>query len=293
LLALLAATALAQAGPITVDGDLLPDWGVTVNDGASNIMSYSGQSGIGLLGWHADDTNDYAGLGGYVDPNFGGQFYDGEILLVAVQGGKLYIGIATGQRPDNDAPGSIVPQQTYSPGDIMITTSAGVFGIEVGGGMAFPPGSDPFPINLDDAGATYVLNNSTGFAVSPYLDPTHNALQTAGSVWSTNAGNWYVDSVGSPFTPTQMIGGSSAGKSDAYIYDYAPLGSRHAIIELEVDLSVFGGGAVYAVDWAPSCGNDLLHVRFEPIPEPGTLALAGFGFVGLIGYRHWRQRKRA
>ncbi|MHC4224179.1 MAG: hypothetical protein ACYSX0_18300 [Planctomycetota bacterium] len=71
-LALLAATTLAQAGPITVNGNLT-EWGVTIADGGlSNINTYSGMSGIGLLGWHAEDNSDFAGLGGGLGPNSGG-----------------------------------------------------------------------------------------------------------------------------------------------------------------------------------------------------------------------------
>ncbi|MHC4342152.1 MAG: PEP-CTERM sorting domain-containing protein [Planctomycetota bacterium] len=207
---------------------------------------------------------------------------------MAIYGGKLHIGIATGQRPDNDPPGSRDPEEVYSPGDIMIRTTAGVFGIEVGGGKG---GTATLPVTLGDPGATYKLNTS-GYTVDPYLLPTASD-QTAGSVWSTAPSDWFKDQVGLPYTPTQLLGGTDAGDADAYLYNYAPSSSQHAVIELTVDLSVFGGGAVYGADWAPSCGNDLLHVRFEPSPEPGTLALAGFGLVGLVAYRHWRRRKRA
>lgn len=292
---LCAAATLAQAGPITVDGNLA-DWGVTVvdsdpsggDDTASNMNEYTDPLGIGLIGFMAEDTNDLDN-NYQVGPDWGGQNYDAEFLAVASDGTNLFMAIVSGQRPDNGA-------TLYAPGDIRIETNAGVFGIEVGGG-AYGPGDSGNHIEESDAGTTYALSGNG------YTDSVNfSILQLAGSVWQD--ATWQLDPIGPGFEAVQQItGGTYAGLADYYFSrnEYATStaawGGQHSIIELSVPLSVFGTQNILNdIYWRPSCGNDELHVEIGgftitqvvPLPAgflPGMIVLAAFGMAGVIRRR--------
>ena len=160
---------------LVVDGDL-SDWGLTVVDNnLSDLTSFT--PGIGLLGYHEEDQDDLAAHSFFLGPSRGGQNYDAELMAVALQGDDLYIAIATGMRPDN---GLVY----YAPGDIKIETSAGTFGIEVGGGEGgVSPGS---AIMEGASGSTYELNGDATTKAHHVAD----LLQTAGSIWGNT--NWII-----------------------------------------------------------------------------------------------------
>lgn len=276
----------AGASAITIDGNL-SDWGVTVADGNNSDFS-SPSATIGLVSTFTEDQNDFAGNGGYVGPNYGGQNYDAEFMGVALQGKTMYLAIVSGQRPDNGI-------ANYSPGDIYMTTPVGIVGIEVGGGVGGGAGG---LITEGDAGSTYNLN-SNGYTQSL---GTTNAAQTAGSVWA-NA-DWIQDPI-APGSPVQMdINGASTKVADAdYAFTRNSQTSQHSVIELALDLTNLldddGNGSI-GIHWSPSCGNDivtaLIHVSAPitttEVPEPGS-ALVWLLGVGAIGAIRARQRKRS
>ena len=59
-------------------------------------------------------------------------------------------------------------------------------------------------------------------------------------------------------------------------------------VEAAIPLAAFGGDTITMIEWRPSCGNDELIVGLSPIPEPGTLVLAGGGLVLLALLRRRR-----
>ena len=128
----------AFASAITVDGDL-SDWGIVVQDGGDMPLGGTNYGGLrtDLAGHMIEDTND-AKNNYFLGPNSGGQNYDGEFMGVGVFDSKLYLSIMTGQRPDNGFDN--YGRGLYSPGDIRIETSLGVFALEVGGGSVDGPG---------------------------------------------------------------------------------------------------------------------------------------------------------
>jgi len=119
------------AAALVVDGNL-SDWGVHVAD--NNQSTFNFTANIGLLGTHIDDQCDLAGDNGYLGPHYGGQNFDAEMMAVALKNGRFYIAIVTGQRPDNGL-------ARYNPGDLIIATAGGTFGMEMGGGQGGGAGS--------------------------------------------------------------------------------------------------------------------------------------------------------
>lgn len=279
------ALSAASASAITIDGNL-SDWGVTVADGNNSNFS-SPSATIGLVSSFIEDQNDFAGNGGYVGPNYGGQNYDAEFMGVALQGKTMYLAIVSGQRPDNGL-------SKYSPGDIYMTTPVGVVGIEVGGGVGGGAGG---VVTKGDAGATYNVK-SNGYTQS---FGTTAAAQTAGSVWAD--ADWIQDPI-APGSPVQMeINGASSKIADAdYAYTRDTETNQHSVIELALDLTNLldedGNGSI-GIHWSPSCGNDIVTAFFQvsapitttEIPEPGS-ALVWLVGVGMIGAMRARRRKR-
>ena len=260
-----------NAYAITVDGNL-SDWGILVADGTSSQPVGTNYSGLrsDLAAYQLEDTNDLSN-NYYLGPNYGGQNYDGEFFGAQRDGSTLYLSILSGQRPDN---GSNSSGGLFSPGDIRIETSLGVFGIEVGGG---PVGNSGGAITEGANGSTYRVNSS-GYTTGH----TSLSTQTAGSVWF--GADWILDPI-SPRQPVQMSINSSstlAGTAD-YIFTRNAVTSQHSIIELALDMDIFGGATVYDMYWLPSCGNDELHLstQIASVPEPTSIALLGLGLLGI------------
>lgn len=257
-------TLSAHAGLI-VDGRL-NDWGVTVADNnGSNFTTWS--STVALLGSHVDDTDDFAGHSFFLDPNYGGQDFDAEMMAVAVQSNRLFISIVTGQRPDNGF-------KYFEPGDIRIETSLGTYGIEVGGGKGGNGGS---AINDGASGSTYKMN-SNGDVTDHY---TASTPQVAGSIWADV--DWLADPI-APHGPVQFkIDGDSTlvGQAD-YVFTRNSYTSQHAVIELAFDLDVLEGAMIQSVHWRPTCGNDELNVQLDAVPEPTTIAFLALGSVAFL-----------
>lgn len=265
---LLVGGAALHASPIVVDGDL-SDWGYGVSDG--NTSAYAPLPAIGLVGNYTEDQDDFAGDGGYLGPNSGGQNYDAESLSAAVQGNTLYIALTTGQRPDN---GLI----RYAPGDLRIETSSGTYGLEIGGGVG---GGDGSVVTEGDTGSTYVLQNN-GYT-DTYTDAA--PAQVAGSLWT--GVDWVLDPI-APHEPTQFeINPTSMlrGMSD-YVFTRDTVTAEHAVVELALDLNLFAGETIEHLYWRPSCGNDEVNLDVNIVPEPSSLAL-----LALVGLALPRRRR--
>jgi hypothetical protein len=341
-LAVLLAGPAAMAG-VTVDGNL-GDWGVTAGSGDSLVFGSSivnattlggGKgsvpdflgSGSGVVMYY--QAEDLVGSGGRVGPDYGGQNYDAEFMGVFVDDCKLYIAVASGQRPDNGlsqfGPGDIRVEATLNPAGG--GTESHVFGIEVGGGPgtgtaynAYYGGSPPASIAEGAPGTTYDLNGN-GYTVGLYTsDHTgllgsdgvlpvsqHNAGQLAGTVWLTdNAGDWINDPIAPP-SPTQfqLQSGTEVGTAD-YVFNFGTGIGEHSFIELCLDLAALGFSAgtegSLSVKWRPACGNDELlpealtvSCPIEPppsvVPEPASLLVWAALVLVVAGGWTWRRRK--
>jgi hypothetical protein len=262
-LALLSAGSL-QAATLVVDGDA-SDWGFSVAD--NNASTFVPDGGLSLVALFVEDTDDLAGDGGNVGPNLGGQNYDGEALAAAVQGSDLFVTIVSGVRPDNGL-------QRYGPGDLRITTNTGSYGIEIGGGAGGGPGGMLFG---GDPGSTYTLSGDGFTASHAAADPA----QTAGSIWLNPA--WILDPIPvQEQTQMQIAGGGTHVGDAVYRFSRDTATTQHSVIEMSLPLSLFAGQTIMSISWHPACGNDILTSSVSPVPEPGTLALAGLGALALV-----------
>ena len=275
----------ASAALVSVDGGL-SEWGLTVADNnASNWNSLpnpgSGSNTVGLFTYQYDleDQNDTAGHGTFLDPNFGGQDYDAEFLGVGTDGTNLVIAIVTGQRPDNGS-------AYFAPGDIYITTTNGVYGLEVGGGVG---GGSGTAITEGASGSRYVLTSSG-------TTSSHTTSGTYAAGTLVFAPTWVNALPSSGGFPVQILSGGAAVGTADYIYTRNSVTTQHAIIELSIPLSAFtAGGSIGLVQWAPSCGNDVVHILqvgtniLTDVPEPTSLALALMGGLSFVGVRRYRR----
>jgi hypothetical protein len=268
---------------ITVDGNL-SDWGITLNHNrhlvydAGYNYSYNSQQTVEKRGqttyggctivYDVEDSNDSAGHNAKVGPLYGGQDYDAEVLVVSVVGSDLYIGVSTGQRPDNGS-------AFFAPGDIRITSGNEVWGIEVGGGSH---ATSSTKVVDGDKGTTYTLASNGNTTHSTQLPN-----QKAGSIWE--GGTWDPGIAGSGDVATQLNtggvnGGTYLGMSD-YVYNFDSVYGQHAFIELCIPnyAELFGDNLSGAtIRWAPVCGNDQLSLcviipdipSSGPVPEPAS-----------------------
>ena len=301
MLTLAGAVTTAQAASIpylnvTVDGNL-SEWGVTLlNDNGSNLRPNSVAPGAsspvcttppsGV--WVCEDTDDKAPISGLVGPEAGGQDYDVEFLGMArgtgVNSNKLFVGIASGLRPDNG-------YSLYGPGDLYLTVNGIAYVIELGGGIGHTGGAAVGPQTQGVAGSYYTLDGS-GYTTGVTSLPG----QVVGSIWKVADGTttktaWATE-------PTQWQKGAGAvslGTATVYstLDSLGGTQNQHAVIELGIDLGLFplGSGSTTPIEvyWDPSCFNDVLSTNgITPTPEPATMFL---GALGLIAFGYAARRR--
>jgi hypothetical protein len=289
---------------VVVDGNL-SDWGITISSTDNATTWSNGLTGATATASGVDTTpftfdfdleqqDDTAPVTGQLGPLQGGQDYDAEFLGIGLDGLDVVIAIVTGQRPDNTL-------ANFSPGDIWISTSDGVFGIEVGGGdVVIDGGAALFG---GSAGSFYNIDSGSGHTTSEeageynagdlvYLPEWENGIPASGSF--PNVQMKKVSSL-----PGETL--KFAGTALSYVYTRnSGSNGQHAIIELKIPLSAFlvgmGENTINSVQWAPSCGNDVVGILkvstnvSTDVPEPTSLALLVMGGLSFLGVRRFRKQ---
>ncbi len=269
----------AHALPITVDGNLA-DWGV-------GPSSWTPAAGI-----HYTVEDQTGGSGARLFPGYGGQAYDAEALYATISGGKLYIALATGHDPRTvNNPGA----NSFGAGDFAIDfgkNGSYEMGINIKNAIAYNSATKTYTYESfgDQSGASTVggvFSALTGV----YKNPTWNY-----GLWNA-AGN-YDPSHPDPAHPTSLKSGTKVGMANLA---YTTVGASgfgvhkndlHYFYELSLDVSLltdsgWDGQSAFNIHWTELCANDSIIADPPPgsVPEPGSMALLGLGFAGLLGVR--------
>jgi hypothetical protein len=291
------------SGGMVANGDL-SDWGLNLDPATGSLIGLT--NGTGSL-THDGFSFNYAYAPGVLSSGLVADDYDTIFLAMGVKDDRLAIAIVTNQRPDNGA-------LRYSPGDIHLQTTNGSYGVEVGGGLGGKFGGGAIGYG-ESYGSTYKISTSGNT-----IDYAAGLRVKSGYVvenpdWHTFPWTTPGSGLADPYDKLQINHlrpgtiVSTAETVDFYHGRNDPAGSPHTVIEVLIDLSVFGeGNTILGVHWSPASGHDLLSLSGEfggandgPIlddrqdtteaPEPSSILMFAFGTLG-CGMLSYRRRVR-
>jgi len=260
LLAGLSLSLGAQAAPININGNLA-DWGVKRN---GNVNDWTPNPALNLVeGIQYKVEDQTGGLGVYLGPGYGGQAYDAEAMYALVEGGMLFIALATGHAPNTpNNPGANI----YGAGDFAIDFGKdGSYEV----GINVKPGWDAFGV----AGGVYKVS------------------AWAYGLWNDNR----IPGYRKLEHPTSIVHGAYLGMANLAISGPetgfgAFKNDRHYFYEVGLGLDLLRNagwkGESFNIHWTQNCAND--YILVDPpgqVHEPATLALLPFGLLGLMAMR--------
>jgi hypothetical protein len=200
------------------------------------------------VAWTSEDWVIPTPYGEYVGPGYGGQIADAEAMYMYLDGQTLYFGLACGVGP-------FIVDGYVLPGDVFF-----------------------------DFGS----NGSWDAAVS-----TVGAV--AGGVWTGSGDSWYIGpqilyTDQGPYE-VDYDTATSLGDAAGFAYNAYAYGGEHWVLEIALALTdeqydaVVSGGV--SSHWTQVCGNDVLDLDLNVVPEPSTLILFGIAAVGFLTRRRF------
>jgi hypothetical protein len=262
------------------------------------LMSASVTANAGIIdssvigtGWSVMGSDDGVGNGGFLDPGYGGQYFDAEYLLYKYDQSTNYISILLQTGFDIRGPRQITyGSEQYWAGDLALSFD----GVTLGDSNTYE-----YAIDLGHAAGTW---GTRGTGEEPI------AGMTAGLYSNVTWNNEVVDPQHLSSVPYNMDTGSAVSGATVDFAEgasgYSTTGgygsgsnSTSYYMTMGFDLDDLGLINISQLDahWTMSCGNDAIngHIEIPPtsVPEPSSIALFSTGLIGLLGGLFVRRKR--
>lgn len=242
-------------------------------------MNYQVSSAVPLAGgvwdgWTQFAADDGFSSTGFVNPGWGGQYFDAEYLYYKFDGTKLSIGLQTG-----------------------FDLYDGIQGVSDYGGTGYYGGDLALSFDGDGSGFEYGVD----FGFSPQFGYYAGTEQNSFAAGLYNVSAWNDDSdiyfaASNPFaikaaTLVQSLNSQTFSEQGGTV---ASDGQTSFFQKVSFDISsIVNVSDSFTLDahWTMSCGNDAVDgsVNIAPVPEPSTILLMCAGLLGMVGVRRLKR----